>query len=124
MGWCGAVRGGTKSEIFLVQILDRYLSLRQLNEGTSTEDRSDNPITAPHFLDTGVLAFFPPVAEQSERYGTMSMNLFRLAGDMSHVFSIIVLLLRLRVVKNASGKLGHHTIRAPPALCGQLPMLG
>jgi hypothetical protein len=46
----------------------------------------------------------------------MSMNLFRLAGDMSHVFSIIVLLLRLRVVKNASGKLGHHTIRAP-ALC-------
>lgn len=31
------------------------------------------------------------------------MNLFRLAGDMSHVFSIIVLLLRLRVVKNASG---------------------
>lgn len=31
------------------------------------------------------------------------MNLFRLAGDMSHVFSIIILLLRLRVVKNASG---------------------
>eukprot|EP00979_Chaetoceros_neogracilis_P007933 scaffold1725_cov267-Chaetoceros_neogracile.AAC.8 len=33
----------------------------------------------------------------------MSMNMFRLAGDMSHVFSIIVLLLRLRVVKNAAG---------------------
>lgn len=33
----------------------------------------------------------------------MSMNVFRLAGDMSHVFSIIILLLRLRVVKNASG---------------------
>mmetsp|Transcript_19859 Transcript_19859/g.57051 ORF Transcript_19859/g.57051 Transcript_19859/m.57051 type:complete len:229 (+) Transcript_19859:48-734(+) len=33
----------------------------------------------------------------------MSMNLFRLCGDMSHVFSIIVLLLRLRVAKNASG---------------------
>lgn len=33
----------------------------------------------------------------------MSMNIFRLAGDMSHVFSIIVLLLRLRVVKNAQG---------------------
>jgi len=31
------------------------------------------------------------------------MNLFRLCGDMSHVFSIIVLLLRLRVAKNASG---------------------
>lgn len=31
------------------------------------------------------------------------MNLFRLAGDMSHVFSIIVLLLRLRVAKNAAG---------------------
>ena len=34
----------------------------------------------------------------------MSMNLFRLCGDMSHVFSIIVLLLRLRVAKNAQGK--------------------
>lgn len=34
----------------------------------------------------------------------MSMNIFRLAGDMSHVFSIIILLLRLRVVKNAHGK--------------------
>ena len=31
------------------------------------------------------------------------MNIFRLCGDMSHVFSIIVLLLRLRVAKNASG---------------------
>ncbi|GKY93778.1 hypothetical protein MPSEU_000345000 [Mayamaea pseudoterrestris] len=33
----------------------------------------------------------------------MSMNIFRLAGDMSHLFSIIVLLLRLRVAKNAQG---------------------
>uniref|UniRef100_A0A7S2MV43 ER lumen protein-retaining receptor n=1 Tax=Helicotheca tamesis TaxID=374047 RepID=A0A7S2MV43_9STRA len=33
----------------------------------------------------------------------MSMNIFRLSGDMSHVFSIIVLLLRLRVAKNAQG---------------------
>jgi len=33
----------------------------------------------------------------------MSMNIFRLCGDMSHVFSIIVLLLRLRVAKNAAG---------------------
>lgn len=31
------------------------------------------------------------------------MNLFRLCGDMSHVFSILVLLLRLRVAKNAAG---------------------
>eukprot|EP00565_Helicotheca_tamesis_P005855 CAMPEP_0185730016 /NCGR_PEP_ID=MMETSP1171-20130828/8106_1 /TAXON_ID=374046 /ORGANISM="Helicotheca tamensis, Strain CCMP826" /LENGTH=226 /DNA_ID=CAMNT_0028398987 /DNA_START=121 /DNA_END=801 /DNA_ORIENTATION=+ len=31
------------------------------------------------------------------------MNIFRLSGDMSHVFSIIVLLLRLRVAKNAQG---------------------
>jgi len=31
------------------------------------------------------------------------MNIFRLCGDMSHVFSIIVLLLRLRVAKNAQG---------------------
>lgn len=31
------------------------------------------------------------------------MNVFRLCGDMSHVFSIVVLLLRLRVAKNASG---------------------
>lgn len=31
------------------------------------------------------------------------MNIFRLAGDMSHLFSILVLLLRLRVAKNAQG---------------------
>lgn len=31
------------------------------------------------------------------------MNVFRLCGDMSHLFSIIVLLLRLRVTKNAQG---------------------
>ncbi|RYY81366.1 hypothetical protein EON63_15580 [archaeon] len=31
------------------------------------------------------------------------MNLFRLAGDMAHVASILVLLLRLRVTKNANG---------------------
>jgi hypothetical protein len=34
----------------------------------------------------------------------MTMNIFRLCGDMSHLFSIIVLLLRLRVAKNASGE--------------------
>jgi len=33
----------------------------------------------------------------------MSMNIFRLCGDMSHVFSILVLLLRLRVARNAQG---------------------
>lgn len=33
----------------------------------------------------------------------MSMNLFRLAGDLCHVISIFVLLLRLRVSKNAMG---------------------
>ena len=31
------------------------------------------------------------------------MNLFRLAGDMCHVMSILVLVLRLRVSKNAIG---------------------
>lgn len=31
------------------------------------------------------------------------MNLFRLVGDMCHVVSILVLLLRLRVTKNAIG---------------------
>ena len=31
------------------------------------------------------------------------MNIFRLAGDMCHVLSILVLLLRLRVSKNAIG---------------------
>ncbi len=31
------------------------------------------------------------------------MNIFRLAGDMSHVFSIIILFLRLKVAKNANG---------------------
>jgi hypothetical protein len=33
----------------------------------------------------------------------MSMNIFRLAGDLAHVLSIFVLLLRLRVTKNAVG---------------------
>ena len=41
----------------------------------------------------------------------MSMNIFRLAGDMSHVFSIIILLLRLKVAKNANG-----ACALPPAL--------
>ncbi len=36
----------------------------------------------------------------------MSMNPFRFCGDMSHLFSIIVLLLRLRVAKNAQGESG------------------
>lgn len=31
------------------------------------------------------------------------MNVFRFAGDMSHLLSILVLLLRLRVTKNAIG---------------------
>ncbi len=31
------------------------------------------------------------------------MNLFRLAGDMTHVLSILVLLLRLQAAKNANG---------------------
>lgn len=31
------------------------------------------------------------------------MNIFRFAGDMCHVVSIVVLLLRLRVTKNANG---------------------
>ncbi len=31
------------------------------------------------------------------------MNLFRLAGDMAHVLSIVVLLLRLKATKNAVG---------------------
>ncbi len=31
------------------------------------------------------------------------MNAFRLAGDISHVISILLLLLRLRVTKNATG---------------------
>lgn len=44
------------------------------------------------------LASFP-----SHHLITMSMNIFRLAGDMSHVFSIIILLLRLQVAKNANG---------------------
>ena len=48
--------------------------------------------------------------------GAMSMNIFRLCGDMSHVFSIIVLLLRLRVAKNASGEL-RERIRRRFVLC-------
>jgi hypothetical protein len=43
--------------------------------------------------------------EKNEVVGNiMGMNVFRLAGDMSHLFSIIVLLLRLRVARNAQGK--------------------
>lgn len=41
---------------------------------------------------------------RKDRSISMSMNIFRLCGDMSHVFSIIVLLLRLRVAKNAQGE--------------------
>jgi hypothetical protein len=37
------------------------------------------------------------------------MNVFRFFGDMSHLFSIIVLLLRLRVAKNAQGKQQNDT---------------
>lgn len=36
------------------------------------------------------------------KYNKM-MNVFRFAGDMCHIFSIVVLLLRLRVTKNAIG---------------------
>lgn len=43
----------------------------------------------------------------------MSMNIFRLAGDMSHVFSIIILLLRLKVAKNANGACGVHVGEDP-----------
>ena len=49
--------------------------------------------------------------------GAMSMNIFRLCGDMSHVFSIIVLLLRLRVAKNASGELRGHIRRFVFCVC-------
>ena len=34
----------------------------------------------------------------------MALNAFRLAGDMSHVLSIVILLLRLQVGKSAVGK--------------------
>jgi len=34
----------------------------------------------------------------------MALNAFRLAGDMSHVLSIVILLLRLQVAKSAVGK--------------------
>lgn len=54
-----------------------------------------------------------PPSQYCRPTGTMSMNIFRLCGDMSHVFSIIVLLLRLRVAKNASGEL----VGYPAAIC-------
>jgi len=126
------VRGGRKSEIFgtdfrpllSLRLLAKTSESATILQPTSTVVRYQ--LSTPHFLD-----FLPSFLasssigtnhtfELSERNATMSMNLFRLAGDMSHVFSIIVLLLRLRVVKNAAGKLGHHTsyctIRAT-ALC-------
>jgi ER lumen protein retaining receptor len=33
----------------------------------------------------------------------MTMNIFRLAGDLSHVFSILILFLRLRLARNSTG---------------------
>ena len=58
------------------------------------------------------------VTEQHPKVN-MSMNIFRLAGDMSHLFSIIVLLLRLRVAKNAQGKklLGHRALKSGGEQC-------
>jgi hypothetical protein len=43
-----------------------------------------------------------PVALAPAAFAEM-MNLFRLAGDMAHILSIVVLVLRLRVTKNAIG---------------------
>jgi len=45
------------------------------------------------------------------------MNIFRFLGDMSHLFSIIVLLLRLRVARNAQGPFGSIRCNAIPLLC-------
>jgi len=45
------------------------------------------------------------------------MNVFRIAGDMSHLFSIAVLLLRLRVAKNAQGTSDVDSIRCVVLRC-------
>jgi hypothetical protein len=62
----------------------------------------DSPIYSSD-LHPSFIRLLPPERPQQQG-GIMSMNLFRLCGDMSHVFSIIVLLLRLRVAKNAQGE--------------------
>lgn len=60
-----------------------------------------------------------PALPSNKREGkkpTMSMNIFRLCGDMSHVFSILVLLLRLRVAKNAQGACAFRLLVNSPLL--------
>jgi len=65
--------------------------------------RRDLIKTSFYLFDEGERSLPPRFVDRPIQ--AMSMNIFRLCGDMSHVFSIIVLLLRLRVAKNASGEL-------------------
>lgn len=71
------------------------------------------------FLNSGIDALRVPALPSNKREGkkpTMSMNIFRLCGDMSHVFSILVLLLRLRVAKNAQGACAFRLLVNSPLL--------
>ena len=63
-----------------------------------------------------IVVFEEQWRDLSDLIGSMSMNIFRLAGDMSHVFSILVLLLRLRVAKNAQG----IVLPYPAAACARV----
>lgn len=46
------------------------------------------------------------------------MNIFRLAGDMTHLLSIIVLLLKIRATRSARGALGNSRKRERDADLG------
>lgn len=45
------------------------------------------------------------------------MNIFRLAGDMSHTASILMLLLKLRASKSAAGEKCDHLVQNGRAIC-------
>jgi hypothetical protein len=44
------------------------------------------------------------------------MNAFRLSGDISHLLSLLIVLLRLSVSKTAQGTMEGDCIRKPPHL--------
>ena len=47
------------------------------------------------------------------------MNIFRLVGDMLHLFSIITLLLKIHATKSCRGTLATDTVRNMPSAAVQ-----
>lgn len=88
--WLGEGEGNSSSER-LVESAKRLFSLRK----NSTNDR--RPAARRESFATAAVW-------SKRQQGTM-MNIFRLFGDMSHLASILVLLLKLRASKSAAGKM-------------------